>query len=217
MQHEYHTPMTGIMSMSQMLYDSYDTLSDQEKKEAAEVIYESFLRLESFDSNLASLAKLTQAGYELTYEKVNFSDLVNERLQQCRRLYEEKGSKREFILQLSDEEAHIRGDKYYLQQMLDNLIINAITYCKSGKIEITLEKLGRFLRLYIKDNGIGIPEDELLEIFGEFMVSSRTRTPSGGRGIGLALCKKIVSAHQGSIIAESDGHSWTLFTITLPC
>ncbi|AVP88138.1 Putative Na+/proline symporter [Candidatus Phycorickettsia trachydisci] len=217
MQHEYHTPMTGIMAMSQMLHDSFDNLSDKDKKEAAEVIYKSFVRLESFDSNLASLAKLTNANFELKTENVEFSHLLQDRVKICRKLYEESESQREFILNLPSEEVIIQGDKYYLQQMLDNLIINAITYCEHGLIEITLEKLGpRFLRFYVRDSGIGIPPSELLEVFGEFMVSSKTRTPSGGRGMGLALCKKVVAAHQGSILAESDGESWTLFTVTLP-
>jgi len=217
MQHEYHTPMTGIMAMSQMLYDSHDNLNDKEKKEAAEVIFKSFVRLESFDSNLASLAKLNKEEFELKRENINFSELLQERIKICRKLYEEEGSNRGFIVHLPDEEVHIRGDKYYLQQMIDNLVINAIMYCEHGLIEITLERLGhRFLRLYVRDSGIGIPPSELLEVFGEFMVSSKTRTPSGGRGIGLALCKKVVSAHQGNILAESDGESWTLFTVTLP-
>jgi len=216
MQHEYHTPMTGIMAMSQMLYDSYYNLKDEERINAAEVIYKSFVRLESFDTNLASLAKLNKAEPNLKYENVDFVQLLQERIKTCRKLYEEE-STREFIINLPEEEVKIRGDKYYLQQMLDNLIINAITYCEAGLIEITLEKLGhRFLRLYVKDSGIGIPPSELLEVFGEFMVSSKTRTPSGGRGIGLALCKRIVTVHQGSILAESDGESWTLFTVTLP-
>lgn len=217
MQHEYHTPMTGIMAMSQMLHDSHDNLSDKEKKDAAEVIFKSFVRLESFDSNLASLAKLSNEEFEIKREDIEFSQLLQERIKTCRKLYEEKGSMREFMVNLPDEDIYIRGDQYYLQQIIDNLIINAITYCEHGLIEITLEKLGqRFLRLYVKDSGIGIPPSELLEVFGEFMVSSKTRTPSGGRGIGLALCKKIVTAHQGSILAESDGQSWTLLTVTLP-
>jgi len=217
MQHEYHTPMTGIMAMSQMLYDSYHNLSDEERINAAEVIYKSFVRLESFDSNLASLAKLSKPKFKLERENIDFSEILEDRIKTCRKLYEESGSKREFLTNLPPEEVIIQGDKYYLQQMLDNIIINAITYCEHGLIEITLEKLDpRFLRLYIRDSGIGIPPSELLEIFGEFMVSSKTRTPSGGRGIGLALCKKIVTAHQGSILAESDGESWTLFTVTLP-
>ncbi|AVP87370.1 Sensor histidine kinase YycG [Candidatus Phycorickettsia trachydisci] len=214
-QHEYHTPMTGIMSMSQMLYDSYDSLTDTERKDAAEVIFKSFVRLESFDSNIATLSKLNRSGYELKVEKINISELIQERLKVCQKLYKDEAES-EFILNV-EEGIIVKGDKYYLGQMMDNLIINAITYCKKGSITIGLEKVGIYAaRLTVKDEGIGIPDNELLDIFGEFMVSSKTRTPSGGRGIGLALCKKVLEIHDGSIFAESDGKSWTKFTITLP-
>jgi len=214
-QHEYHTPMTGIMSMSQMLYDSYDSLTDVERKDAAEVIFKSFVRLESFDSNIATLSKISRSGYELKIEKINISELIKERLNVCQKLYKDE-TESEFILDV-EEEIAVKGDKYYLGQMIDNLIINAMTYCKKGSITVTLQKVGIYAaRLTVKDEGIGIPDDELLDIFGEFMVSSKTRTPSGGRGIGLALCKKVLEIHDGSIFAESDGKSWTKFTITLP-
>jgi len=214
-QHEYHTPMTGIMSMSQMLYDSYDRLTDAERRDAAEVIFKSFVRLESFDSNIATLAKLSRSGYELRAERINISELIKERLKVCQKLYKDE-MENEFILNI-EEGILVKGDKYYLGQMMDNLIINAANYCKRGVIAIGLEKVGIYAaRLTVKDEGIGIPESELLEIFGEFMVSSKTRTPSGGRGIGLALCKKILEVHDGSIFAESDGKSWSKFTVTLP-
>lgn len=214
-QHEYHTPMTGIMSMSQMLYDSYDSLTDTERKEAAEVIFKSFVRLESFDSNIATLSKLSRSGYELKVEKINVSELIKERLGVCQKLYKDE-TESEFVLNIK-EGIVVKGDKYYLGQMMDNLIINAMTYCKKGSIIIGLEQVGIYAaRFTVKDEGIGILDNELLEIFGEFMVSSKTRTPSGGRGIGLALCKKILEVHDGSIFAESDGKSWTKFTVTLP-
>lgn len=214
-QHEYHTPMTGIMSMSQMLYDSYDSLTDAERKDAAEVIFKSFVRLESFDSNIATLSKLSRSGYELKVEKINVSELIKERLGVCQKLYKDE-TESEFVLNI-EEGIVVKGDKYYLGQMMDNLIINAMTYCKKGSIIIGLEKVGIYAaRFTVKDEGIGIPDNELLEIFGEFMVSSKTRTPSGGRGIGLALCKKILEVHDGSIFAESDEKSWTKFTVTLP-
>ena len=121
MQHEYHTPMTGIMSMSQMLYDSYDNLSDTDRKEAAEVIYKSFVRLDSFDSNLSSLAKLSKAKYDLKCEDINFKNLLEERIQHCRKLYEEVDSKREFFMRLPEESVITKGDKIYLQQIAKSL------------------------------------------------------------------------------------------------
>jgi signal transduction histidine kinase len=98
---------------------------------------------------------------------------------------------REFEIDIEDNIV-VKGDRKYLIQLLDNLIINAITYCKTGKITIELEKFEGFMYLNILDEGIGIPFEELKDIFEEFMVSSKTRTPAGNRGVGLALCKRVL-------------------------
>ena len=68
----------------------------------------------------------------------------------------------------------------------------------------------------IKDQGIGIPKHELFDIFGAFVVSSKTRTPAGGRGVGLALCRRVMELHGGDIIADSNGKKGATFTFTIP-
>lgn len=72
------------------------------------------------------------------------------------------------------------------------------------------------MNLAIEDQGIGIPKSELLEIFEPFVVSSRTRTNAGGRGVGLAVCKRIVEVHGGTIVAESDGIKGAILKVVLP-
>ena len=91
-----------------------------------------------------------------------------------------------------DEEITANLDKYYFKQCLDNLIINAISYCHKGKIEVALKQNKYGIHFSISDEGVGIPIEELYDIFAEFTVSSRTRTLEGGRGIGLTLCKKVI-------------------------
>jgi signal transduction histidine kinase len=68
----------------------------------------------------------------------------------------------------------------------------------------------------IADEGIGIPKTELFDIFEPFTVSSKTRTPAGGRGNGLAVCKRIAQAHGGSIIADSNGEVGATLKVVLP-
>lgn len=109
----------------------------------------------------------------------------------------------------------ISCDKYYIIRTIDNIIINAIQYCKKGTITITLKSAkNHTVEFIVKDEGIGIPKEELLDIFDPFTVSSKTKTSSGGRGIGLALCKKVVTAHNGVITASSDNKG-SLFRVTL--
>jgi hypothetical protein len=89
---------------------------------------------------------------------------------------------------------------------------------KEGNIILELHKNSDSMAIdfSIQDEGIAIPQAELYDVFLSFIVSSRTKTPAGGRGIGLALCKKAVLAHGGQIWAESEGVKGCIFRFTLP-
>ena len=213
--HEYHAPMTGISSMAESLKHAYYKLGDKERLDAIDVILKSSVRLEAFDSNISSLAALSKAGFKLKSESINLTNLVLERIEICRKLYEEKKGDREFELQI-EEDVIIQGDRFYLSQTLDNLIINAITYCPKGKIIIYLNKYKNRIEFSISDNGVGIPKDELQDIFGAFFVSSKTKTLAGGRGLGLTLCKRVLELHNGRISANSNEQKETTISFVLP-
>ncbi len=212
--HEIHTPMTGITSLGETLWEKYDQLSDKQRRQAALVIAKSSRRLNSLMNNLLDFSKLMSLTYNLNKEEVNFSNLVHERINVCSELYL-NDRELEFVLNIADN-ILVNCDKYYIKQTLDNLIINAITYGNKGKITINLIKTALEVKFTIQDEGIGVPKEELLDIFGVFMVSSKTRTPAGGRGMGLALCKKVMEVHMGKIWAENDQNGKTTFIATLP-
>jgi len=214
-QHEYHAPMTGITGFAEILSESYDKLTEEQRKMSIDEILKSSRRLDAFDSNISSLSVLSKAGYELNLEQINFSDLLFERITICRKLYEENKEVREFNINI-ERNVTFNGDKKYLTQLLDNLIINAITYCKEGKITINLERSNEQINLSVIDEGIGVPSDELENIFDEFIVSSKTRTIAGNRGVGLALCRRVVEVHGGSIEAKSDDEEGATFSVKLP-
>jgi len=226
--HEYHAPMTGISSMAQVLVQDYDKLNDEQRKVAAKTILDSSLRLEVFDSNISSLSKLNKPSYDLKLAETDFSQMVEDRVALCRKLYEneeestihwrEGPETRTRNWQLDIEEGIILNiDKYYLSQAIDNLIINSINYAKSGTIAISIKRDNdnETIIFSISDEGIGIPPSELDEVFEEFTVSSRTQSFAGGRGVGLALCKKVIEVHGGKIKAESKRMGTTI-CFTLP-
>ena len=221
--HEYHAPMTGISSMAQVLVQDYDKLNDEERKVAAKTILDSSLRLEVFDSNISSLSKLNKPSYDLKLVETDFSQLVEDRVTLCRKLYEneeestihwqEGPETRTRNWQLDIEEGIILNiDKYYLSQAIDNLIINSINYAKSGTIAISVKRDNNNEKIIfsISDEGMGIPPSELDEVFEEFTVSSRTQSFAGGRGVGLAVCKKVIEVHGGKIKAESKRMGTTI-------
>jgi signal transduction histidine kinase len=226
--HEYHAPMTGISSMAQVLLQDYDKLNDEQRKMAAKTILNSSLRLEVFDSNISSLSQLNKPRYDLKLLEMDFSQLVEEQVALCRKLYEdttemainrqEEWESNGRNWQLDIEEGIVLNiDKYYLSQAIDNLIINSINYAKSGTIAINLKRdnENEGIIFSISDEGIGIPPEELEEVFEEFTVSSRTQSFAGGRGVGLAVCKKVIEVHGGAIKAESKKIGTTIW-FTLP-
>lgn len=218
LEHEAHTPITGITSMGQVLWEKYDKLTEKQKRQATQEIAKSSERLTSLVNNLIDLSKLENINYKLNKTSVNLTNLVYKRLEICRKLYTEEKNKENQNFDLNIEgKLIISCDEYYISRTIDNIIINAIQYCKKGTITITLKSTKENnIEFSVQDEGIGIPKEELLDIFDPFTVSSKTKTPSGGRGIGLTLCKKVVTAHNGEITANSTKDKGSLFRVILP-
>jgi Na+/proline symporter/signal transduction histidine kinase len=212
--HEIRIPITGITSLGQSLYDNYNNLDEEKRRYIVKTIAKSSQRLESLMTNILDLSKLSSLTYKLNIEEVNLSELVYESIDICKKLHL-NNKEIEFISNI-DKNILVKCDRHYIKSSLDNLIINAIKYTPAGKITITLNMDGDLVNFSIKDDGIGIPKDELYSIFAPFTVSSKTHTSAGGRGIGLALCKKALEIHGGKIWAQSDGENGSTLFFTLP-
>ncbi len=214
LQHEVNTPIMGITNLAQTLFEKYDKLNNKQLKQSLEIIAKSSERFDSLTRNLLDLSRLSSLTYELHKTNFNLSEVVYDRLNHCRKLY--LGSKDlEFLTEITPD-IKLKCDEHYITSTIDNLIINAIQYSSEGKITIKLTNTDSEIEFSINDEGLGIPKEELYDIFGAFIVSSKTHTPAGGRGIGLALCKKVIEVHGGKISAESDGEKGTSFKFTLP-
>ncbi|MEA0971357.1 Solute carrier and signal transduction histidine kinase domain protein [Candidatus Megaera venefica] len=216
LEHEAHTPIVGITSMGQILFESYDKLTENQRRKGLEEIAKSSERLSSLVNNMIDLSKLLSLNYTLDKKEVDLSELIYDRLDYCKKLYL-NGKELQFFTKIEDN-IKINCDEHYIKSTLDNLIINAIQYSKEGNITLELHKNSDSTAIHfsIQDEGIAIPQAELYDIFFSFIVSSRTKTPAGGRGIGLALCKKAITTHGGEIWAESDGAKGSTFRFTLP-
>jgi signal transduction histidine kinase len=219
LQHETNTPLTGIYSMSQALSDCYEKLSEEQRKNAIEHIKTSSERLISYVHNLVDVSKLTTSRFKLDIRTVNLSKVVVEAARKCKRFYiaSEIEDDREIILDI-EPNLITKCDEYLITRSFENLIINAIRYCRRGQIVITLAKdqSSHHIRFSVMDSGIGVPQEELSYIFESFTVSSRTKTSAGGRGLGLTFVKAAIEMHRGKVIAESTKGMGSTFTILLP-
>jgi two-component system phosphate regulon sensor histidine kinase PhoR len=122
------------------------------------------------------------------------------------------------IVQVPPDLPPVRGVPTHLRRMLDNLLGNALKFTPAGGcITVRLEQQGSDLVLQVSDTGIGIPDDKLEHIFERFyQVDGSVTRRYGGTGLGLAMVKEIVEAHDGSIDVESTLGEGSTFEVTLP-
>ena len=212
--HEAHTPLVGITSLGQVMLQSYDHLDEKQRRGLIEQIAENSDRLESLVENIIDLSRLKSMSMKLRMEYTNLGDLVRDRVEFYRDLFL-KNSDQEIVMNI-EQDVIVKCDRHYIGHTIDNLLRNAVQYSQGKPVTIDVRKSDDdVVEFVITDSGIGIPEEEIKEIFDAFIVSSKTKTPAGGRGVGLALCKAAIEAHGGSISAESKGEKGAQFRFFL--
>ena len=123
-----------------------------------------------------------------------------------------------FKLDLVDRDVEVEGEQEALDQMVTNLVDNAIKYTQAdGNVILRLRTLGRMAVIEVEDSGIGIPEEEQQRIFERFYRVDRARSrEQGGTGLGLAIVKHVAQSHKGSVMVTSQVNKGSVFTVRLP-
>lgn len=201
--HELRLPVGNVMNFAEMLNDGLGKFNEQQLKSLSDEVYKNSNRLSSMIMNMLDLATLNAKKLELDKKMINLGELVEDRINNCRKIYLDD-KKIDFVMKIHPE-ILILVDPNYMRQVVDNLVINAIKFSAEGVIRVELLKKGGLIEFTIKDNGIGIPKEELYDIFTPFKMGSNTESKAEGRGVGLALCKAAIEAHGGTITAESSG------------
>jgi signal transduction histidine kinase len=115
------------------------------------------------------------------------------------------------------EDVHVKGDELKLRRMFYNIVENGIKYTpKGGKVDVASSADDGFVRVDVKDTGVGISEEDIKYVFDRFYQADRSRRREGGSGLGLSISKWIAEAHKGSIQVESQVSKGSLFSIKLP-
>lgn len=227
MSHELRTPMHAILSFARFGCDKAATAPPEKLHGYFEHIRASGERLLDMVNDLLDLSKLEAGGMRYVKARFNLREALDEVLAELEPLIEARG-----LHCASTEGAtpcHVWGDRKRIQQVLRNLLGNAIKFSReAGRIDVVLvdDTLlggrragdnGRMaaVRLTVTDEGVGIPEDELETIFDKFAQSSRTGD-SGGTGLGLAICRRIVTDHLGVLVARNRPEGGAAFDLLLP-
>jgi two-component system phosphate regulon sensor histidine kinase PhoR len=213
--HELKTPVTSLKGFSETLL-SGEVTDEETERSFLKIIHNESERIDRLIRDLLHLSHIENKVSPLNIKEVDLVRLVHGITHTLSKAISDKGL--EIMLPLPAEEVFIEGDEDRLNQILTNLIANAITYTgEDGKIDISIEKTSFDVRISVNDTGIGIPEENIPRVFERFYRVDKARSRnSGGTGLGLAIVKHLVESHKGKIELTSVEGEGTTFTVTLP-
>ena len=228
MSHELRTPMHAILSFAAMGVEKFGNSSADKLQHYFSNIEVSGQRLMALLNDLLDLSKLEAGRMDFELQEHDLKAVVNTAVNEMQALIQAKSLNLEVIATDLETTAWFDHDK--ILQVVRNLLSNAIKFTPPGKrIEISFDETefqithwptdtgtvpGIMVR--VADEGVGIPAEELEQVFDKFVQSTKTKTGSGGTGLGLAICKEMIEGHNGIIWAENAPKGGAVFTFTIP-
>ena len=209
--HELKTPLTSIKGFAETLriVEDYET-----REKFLDIINKEAERLTRLINDILVLSKI-ESNFVCDVEEFLPGKVIEEALDVAKKTNTEK----EFNIEFSDDSSEfILGDRDRFYQMCLNLIENALKYSKEdgGNVDISSYNEGSYYYLKVKDDGIGIPKEDISRIFERFYRVDKSRK-KGGTGLGLAIVKHIVKTFNGEIYVDSELGKGTTFEVKIPC
>lgn len=213
--HELRTPLNGIIEIADSLLEGASGQLPELTRTNLLMIVVSGRRLANLVNNILDFSKLRHQNLDLQLKSVDLREIVEVVFTLSKPLIGNKDLK--FVNNISTELPPALADENRLQQILHNLVSNAVKFTDHGYIEISTEVRESFIATSVFDTGIGIPEDQFETIFKSFeQGDGSTARVYGGTGLGLAVTKKLVELHGGEIIVASEVGVGSRLTFTLP-
>lgn len=206
--HELRTPLTAIKGFAETCLDE----ADGAMREHLTIILRHTDRLIAMVNDLLTLSEIEEKS-RLAVEDMNVKDLIGNVLA----AYEPRIRGKGLDLKVECPEFTIKADPFRIEQLLTNLVDNALKYTEKGGISIHAEHTEQAAVITVSDTGVGIPREHLGRIFERFYVVDKSRSRIiGGTGLGLAIAKHIAVLHGGRIEVRSTPYSGTSFRVTIP-
>ncbi|MCK6460388.1 MAG: ATP-binding protein [Planctomycetes bacterium] len=212
--HELRTPLASIAAAVETLQDDAARADPVEGPRFVQMIQRNLRRLEALLDDILALSRLESRPETLPREPLDLAGVVRAA---CEELME-RARQAGVALAVRAERSRVVGDAATLRRVVDNLVVNAITYTpRGGKVDVTLEPRDGSATLEVRDTGIGIPEEDRDRIFERFYRVDKARSRSaGGTGLGLAIVKHAVGLHGGVVEVRSKLARGSTFTVRIP-
>lgn len=239
--HELRTPLTSIRAALGLLAQTNLDIPVHKRQRMVEIAFSNTNRLVRLVSDILDVERIKKGKITLSPQQCDLADVISQSADEMRAMAE----KQDIHLSVSSFPVQISADRDRMIQTLTNLLSNAIKFSPAGStVQVTvrqvdassiqavetelstagkaslrtvLEEATSLLLIQVKDQGRGIPEDKLEDIFGQFeQINASDSEHQGGTGLGLAICRSIVEQHKGAIWAQSILNQGSTFFITLP-
>jgi signal transduction histidine kinase len=214
--HELRTPVTAVLGYAQLLRRRLGgtEVTFEQMRHPVQAIAEQAKRLDRLTTMLLDITRLEHGSFVLDRRPMNLCDAVELVVREFRQLAE----RHIFTVDLPDTPLFVAGDELRLEQVLYNLLQNAVKYSPAGgTIAISAGREGQQAVITVRDRGVGIPAEELPHIFERFYRA--TNIPEGtisGLGLGLYLVKALIHMHGGAVDVQSVVGEGTTFRVSLP-
>ncbi|MCB0156192.1 MAG: GGDEF domain-containing protein, partial [Anaerolineae bacterium] len=213
--HELRTPLNGIIGLAESLLEGATGELGPDTRHNLSLIAMSGRRLANLVNDVLDFAKLKHKTIQLDRRPVELHALTEVVLTLSQPLIGPKSLR--LINSIPPDTPPVQADENRVQQILHNLVGNAIKFTESGTIEISAQVRDDLLAVSVTDSGIGIPADKIARIFESFeQADGSIERIYGGTGLGLTISKQLVELHGGSIAVESTVNHGSRFTFTLP-
>ncbi|MEG0291388.1 MAG: sensor histidine kinase KdpD [Anaerovoracaceae bacterium] len=211
--HDLRTPLTSISGNAGILLSSGTAIAEDKKIDLYKGIYDDSLWLINLVENLLSVTRLSDGTMNLNFNAELVEEVVEEALSQIKR----RNATHNIIVNQKDEFLLAKMDARLIMQVIINIVENAIKYTEEGSnIEILVRKIKDEIVVDIADNGNGISDESKEKIFDMFYTDNKLADSRRSLGLGLALCKSIILAHEGEISVFDNIPKGTVFRFTLP-
>jgi len=215
MSHELKTPLNSINIISSVMMKNKEHKLEEEDVKNLKIINSCGNDLLCLINDVLDVSKLEAKEVQLNYETIDFHKMMYEIKDMFEPQVLQKNLTFEFDCNLDID--FIYSDKNRIKQVIKNFLSNSLKFVKSGKIKLFASEEKEDIRIYVQDNGIGIPEDRIEKIFERFkQVDGSTTRKYGGTGLGLAICKEIVELLNGKIKVTSKLNEGSTFSIEIP-
>ncbi|MUU77896.1 CheR family methyltransferase [Winogradskyella endarachnes] len=218
MSHEIRTPISSVLGFADLLRS--DTLSKENRLRYIEIIDNNSKQLLNLINDIIDVSKIESDELKLVYKNCNVSDLIENLTLTFEQVKKQKDKEHLTLKPIIPDELkslNINTDPRRLEQVVSNLINNAVKFSEKGTISYGFTREENYLRFFVKDEGIGIAKNKQKEIFERFkQVNYKDSAKYDGTGLGLSICKAIVTLLGGDITVESKRYKGTTFEFTIP-